>query len=214
MTESRDPLDLHLGLASDGPEAAVLRLLIELCAQVVGASEGSLLVVDDSEDPPRNLRFAMTVGSPTSESALVGQRVPLGQGLTGLAAVTREVQIGAPLYDGVQQARRAEATPGEIQSVIAAPMLAGDDLVGVITAVSFEPGKRFSGADASLYARAASVAGVLVDQRRQLERLGDRPGTGPVLAAAHRLLDLDDGARDEVVRLLDAVLALARSRAR
>jgi hypothetical protein len=35
-------------------------------------------------------------------SNMMGQRVPLGMGITGLAAVTREVQVGAPTYRDIQ----------------------------------------------------------------------------------------------------------------
>ena len=156
-------------------EAAVLRLLIELGAQVVGADEGSLLVLDAER---RDLVFVMTVGA--SESKLIGQRVPLGQGLTGLAAATGEVQIGAPTYHGVEQPAGGEP-PSPPQAVIAAPMLARGDLVGVITAVRFAPGKRFGPEDATLYGRIAAVAGVVVDQRRRLETV---EGVEPAVAAS------------------------------
>jgi hypothetical protein len=61
-------------------------------------------------------------------------------------------------------------------------MLARDDLVGVITAVSFESGRRFTPEHALLYGRAAAVAGLLLDQGRRLGARGDpappTPGRG------------------------------------
>ena len=171
--------------------------------------------------PPSS--FAMTVGSRDSERTLVGQRVPLGEGLTGLAAVTREVQIGSPLYDGVRQAERREGAEGGIESVIAAPMLAGDSLVGVITAVSFDPETQFGSEAATLYARAASVAGVLVDQRRQLDLLGAsiaatpsqvlaaRDAEGPrerINAAVQRLAESDPGRLEQLAQLLESLEAV------
>ncbi|MBX3227338.1 MAG: GAF domain-containing protein [Labilithrix sp.] len=154
MTQPSELLSL-LAIEPASAEERVLRVLIELGAQVVDAEEGSLLVHDTAKN---DLVFAMTVGGP---EVLIGQRLALGQGLTGLAAATREVQIGAPTFQGVVQEKGPEA-------VIAAPMLVGDDLIGVITAVSFAKGKRFSGRDGDLYARLAAVAGVVVDQRRHL----------------------------------------------
>lgn len=88
-------LDTYLGITRESPEEKVLTLLIELGAQVVGAQEGSLLVVDESS---QELVFAMTVGRGLAEKGLVGQRVPLGQGLVGLAAQTHQVEIGAPVF--------------------------------------------------------------------------------------------------------------------
>lgn len=144
-----------LAVAPSSTEEAVLKLLIQLGAQVVGAAEGSLLVYDKAQN---DLVFVMTVGG---SQQLIGQRVPMSKGLTGLAAATREVQIGAPTFTGVQQAAGPEA-------VIAAPMLINDDLVGVITAVTFEKGKRFSANDGDLYGRLATVAGVVVEQRQRI----------------------------------------------
>ncbi|MFO0742300.1 MAG: GAF domain-containing protein [Labilithrix sp.] len=155
MTQAADLLAL-LAIEPASAEERVLRVLIELGAQVVDASEGSLLVYDPAKN---DLVFAMTVGGP---SILIGQRLALGQGLTGLAAATREVQIGAPTFQGVQQVSKGP------EAVIAAPMLVGDELIGVITAVSFVSGKRFTGRDGDLYGRLAAVAGVVVDQRRRL----------------------------------------------
>ena len=89
------------------------------------------------------------------------------------------MQIGAPLYDGIQQAERGEDPTGNPRSVIAAPMLIGDTLVGVITAVSFEANKRFSSSDAQLLARAASVAGIVVDQHNRLDALESKQAVEP-----------------------------------
>ena len=58
-------------------------------------AQGSLLVLDEKK---KELVFAMTIGSRSSEMTLIGQRVPLGKGITGLAAQMREVQIGAPTF--------------------------------------------------------------------------------------------------------------------
>jgi hypothetical protein len=208
----------YFDLDAESPELQVMRLLVELSGQVVGAEEGSLLVVDHTQDPPRELIFAMTVGSRQSEETLSGQRVPLGEGLAGIAAVTHEVQIGAPLFDGVQQAQRGEAPPGQPTAVIAAPMLIDDRLVGVITAVSFEAGKRFTSQHAELYARAASVAGVVVDQRRRIDALesqavggeearrpsGDDPIARQILDTAGRLIDCNPDRLRELSRLLSS----------
>jgi GAF domain-containing protein len=160
-----DLLSTYFAIAPGSNEAAVLRLLVSLGMRVADADEGSLLVLDETAG---DLVFAMTVGDAASEQKLLGQRVPLGTGLTGLAAATREVQIGAPTYKGIEQAAQHAKTDGPT-AVIAAPMLVGDDLIGVITAVSFREGRRFTSRDGDLYAEVASIAGVLVQQRRQLQ---------------------------------------------
>lgn len=160
------PLSRYLGVFAHTPEERVLRLLVQLGVDIVNADEGSLLVLDEER---RELVFAMTIGSSGSEAALIGQRVPIGKGVTGLAALSLEVQIGAPVFKDVLQAYHAPQDGPA--SVIAAPMLAHDTLVGVLTAVSFRSELRFGGRDAKIYAAFGSIAGIIIEQRRRLARL-------------------------------------------
>ncbi len=159
-------LSTYLGIAQESPEEKVLQLLIELGAQFVGVHEGSLLVVDEATG---ELVFAMSVGREGLGQALVGQKVPMGQGLVGLAAQTHQVQIGAPTFHLAQEQIMPEKE--EPKAEIVAPLLVNDNLIGVITAVTFKEDKRFSSADALLYARIASVIAIVIDQRRRLAAL-------------------------------------------
>jgi GAF domain-containing protein len=193
MAHKKTELETYLGVSYRSPEEGVLKLLIELGAQFVGAQEGSLLVLDEKHG---ELVFAMTVGAGPSEEQLIGQRVPLGRGITGLAAQTREVQIGAPTLHTRQ--RR------EPRSVLAAPMLIGDRLVGVITAVSFDPRKRFSGADATFYGRIATVAAVVVEQRRRLAAIEALQQGGPAPKAAGEEDRLDSQIVESVQRIVQS----------
>ena len=210
-------LETYLAIAPRSPEQQVLRLLIELGIQVVEASEGSLLVLDPAS---QELVFAMTCGSSESERSLQGQRVPLGRGLTGLAAATREVQIGAPTFRDVKQS--IERRGSEPEAVIAAPMLVNDELVGVITAVSYAPGKRFVGRDAELYARIAAVAGLVVQQRQQLDaaralssgQSESAPGAGrerSIAEAVARIARLRPGALAHLASVLSGIEGLIGS---
>jgi hypothetical protein len=140
---------------------AALRLLIATGLAHVGAAEGSFLVHDaDAGD----LCFVMTVGNDETEAILLGQRVPVGAGITGLAAERREVQIGTPTYTALVH---GAAGP---EAVLAAPVLANGVLLGVMTAVSFEAGRRFDVAAAQSFGAMAVLAGVLIDLGQQLAR--------------------------------------------
>lgn len=208
-------LSTYLGVAPKSPEAGVLRLLIELAAQFVGAEEGSLLVYDKATE---ELVFAMTIGGEASERALVGQRVPVGKGITGLAAMTGEVQIGAPTFKDVRQSERRDASGPT--AVLAAPMLVTGDLVGVITAVSFRADAAFTAGHADLYGRIAAVAGVVVEQRRRIDALeairggGVPAGEGAarerrIVEAVTRLVGGDSERTEKVAALMEAIAAVA-----
>jgi len=150
----------------------MLRFLLETALEAVSGDEGSLLVLDREAS---ELRFAMTAGNKESEQKLLGQRVPLGKGITGLAAATHEVQVGAPTYRDVEQTEGRSHDP---EAVVAAPMLLDDELLGVVTVVSFAAGRRFDSSVARLVGRLAALAAVLVSQHREISGLRARVGLG------------------------------------
>ncbi len=145
---------------------------------------------------------------------LIGQRFPIGTGLTGLAAASGEVQIGAPRYKDVKQSE----TIGDIQAVIAAPMKLGDKLIGVITAISTKEDKRFTMEDGQLYACLATVAALVVHQAehiRALESTAAEPSTlaadpaqQEVMERISRLLQRDPMVVRQVATMLGAIEAM------
>jgi GAF domain-containing protein len=209
---SEELLEEYLGLLQATPEAAALRQIVELGIEVIGADEGSLLVMDADVG---DLRFAMTVGE--SEKTLLGQRVHIGSGITGLAAATRQVQVGAPVYKDIEQTERLSEGP---ESVIAAPMLLGEVVVGVMTAVTFKKGRIFNSAEAILYARFARLAALLVEQTRRLKirDTGSAPSRAlggvarleqQLLARLQRIIAAQPSALGPLDRIIEAVEELA-----
>lgn len=158
-----------MGSASEDRHIDALRIVLEMGIHSVDVEEGSLLIHDTLT---QDLVFLMTGGDMLSESTLKGQRVRIGEGLTGLAAKTGAVQVGAPVLKTVSQpAHHQYKAPTQI---IAAPMFAADAVIGVLTAASYVPERRFSKDEAVLFERMASLAGLIVAQRRQ-SRSGDEP---------------------------------------
>lgn len=196
MTAPRSPL-AYFGIEPESRDARILRLVVQTVVQGVDADEGSLLV---AEPEAGDLYFAMTIGDAESEKTLLGQRVPMGQGLTGLAAATQEVQIGSPTFSDVKQTDRKSTGP---EAVLAAPLVTGDRLIGVVTAVSFREGKRFTARDATFAGQLATIAAVLVDQTM---RLAGAPGE-PARAALDQQVDSIAAHHPEALPQLAAMLA-------
>ena len=147
--------------------------------------------------------------------------MPFGQGLAGLAAETGEVQIGAPRYKDVEQ---SESMSG-IKAVIAAPMMLGDRLIGVITAVSNDDDKRFTMEDAQLYACLGTIAALVVNQALLLRATSEGAETTQpdpaaladplereVTARVARLLQRDSGTIRQLAKMLEAVEAMLAGR--
>lgn len=154
---SDELLERYYGLLPGGRLGLAVRSALEAAVATVGAEEGSLLAHDEAAD---DLVFVMTVGNAEAERTLLAQRVPLGQGITGLAAAKGEVQVGAPIFKDVKQTERQSAGP---EAVLAAPLLVGEELLGVITAVSFVHGRRFGSREAELFERTAQVIAALIE---------------------------------------------------
>jgi GAF domain-containing protein len=170
--------------------------------QIIDADEGSLLLLDDTTE---DLRFAMNVGN--DKSLLIGQRVPVGKGVTGLAAATRTVQIGAPIYRDIEHTERMDGTAPD--AVIAAPMQVGDRLIGVITGVSFRKGHRFDSQAGRVFGGFAAIAGVIVDQEQRLAALTqgqETIGTGEAEIATR--LAVLRRQRPEVIEDVIAIIRL------
>jgi GAF domain-containing protein len=210
-------LSRAIGLAGVGLETQALRRLLTLAVETIKAQEGSLLIWDEEIN---ELRFVATVGNEASETALKGQRVPLGKGVTGLAAVTREVQVGAPTYRDIQQTERLAGGP---EAVVAAPLLIDDRLLGVMTGVTFRPAQRFGREEAAAYGQFAAIMAVLLEQGRRLLAMAQlESGTGEtpssitlqreIVERLARIIGSNADALGIVARLCEAIEALVEVR--
>jgi GAF domain-containing protein len=187
---------LSMGLSLGDDE--LLKLIMEIGVGMMRADEGSLLLLDRERE---ELEFMMTIGPAESSNMLKGQRFSMHQGITGLAASTGEPQTGSPTYHGVKMQERGVGQRQEPTAVLAAPMLAEEEVVGVITAVSFIEGRTFSPADVELYCKFSNLCGNVIRQRLREEAvrqilLGEEgkatvPGDIKGLLAAHSLAPAD-----------------------
>lgn len=169
-------------LAFQSPERVLrtIELLITIAQRTLVADEGSILLVTPDK---RELQFAAVVGAPTN--TLVGKRLPIGFGITGMAALTQSVQIGsraAGEMEGVDG-------DGEPQSIIATPLIADDELIGVMTLVRTTTDSRFSTKDAELYAMLGAIAATVIQQQHLLGQSADSPPLSNVESDKRKLMD-------------------------
>ena len=139
-----------------------LKTLVRLGLTAIGANQGALLVMDEGR---KVLRFAFLVSRNGLErhgrafDRLVGQEVPLGEGITGLAASERKAQYARIADNG--KFHRVSGD-GEPSAVLAVPMLCEGGLYGAMTAISFDRDRAFAEEDAQLYGQYADVAAHVV----------------------------------------------------
>lgn len=134
----------------------VIRCLVELSLELMNATQGAFLSADDAS---KMLRFdVVAVKHGTADALkrisekLIGGIVAYGEGLTGKAASTRTVQFSTRSSDDSFSHVRGD---GEPNAVLAVPVIRGDRLFGVLTAVCFDRELSFSDEAARQYQLAA-----------------------------------------------------------
>ena len=137
--------------------------VLQMALELANATQGAFLEANPTESL---LRFSVvSVRQGTAESLktvserLIGETVAYGQGVTGLAAVTRKPQFSARSSGGDLSHVGGDGTPN---AVLAVPVLEADRLLGVLTAVCFDRELKFSSDAVRPYALAATaVASIL-----------------------------------------------------
>lgn len=180
-----------LGLQDDTSTQFILEQLIQIGLKMLNASQGSLLV---AEPDKKTLRFAMVASKSGLSNIqrlfaqLVGKTVPIGEGITGMAALTHDIQTSTRASGGAKFYHvRGDGSPN---AVLAAPMLIGEHLIGVITAVRFDRGKPFTADECKTYGMFANIAAVVVDQQQRLSALAHAPMAAAAGSRVRRECDL------------------------
>ena len=156
-----DKILLDVGIQNPENVKQAFELLIQLGVKLLDADEGSLLVYRKEQ---KDLQFVSTLGG-AAPKLLVGKTVPVGEGITGMAAMSREIQTSTR----ASGSRFFEVPDdGKPNSVIAAPILLDDELIGVITAVSFDLEKSFSTVDCQKFAIVAELGAIVLRQEQQI----------------------------------------------
>ena len=144
------------------PEAELTELLSKVLGnalQTIGASDGSLMVLDEDSN---ELVFVIIRGEAVNKR-LAWQRLPPGEGIAGWVAKNRRATI---VNDAQADDRFYPAMDRDLgfntQSVLAAPIIGGGRVLGVIEMLNKMGGKVFSGGDQTLLTLMCRFSGELL----------------------------------------------------
>ncbi len=132
----------------------LLKIILEMLQNVLGADEGSIMLLDES----RKLRIAASHSIDGEEARLV--RLEIGDRVAGLVAKEKHGRLfvgGLEKYDEF----KGIASKAGIHSSIVCPLLCQDRLLGVLTLNKTGKGENFTLADlqsASVFASQAALA--------------------------------------------------------
>ena len=145
--------------AQDEPLALLDRTLYSALT-VLDAADGSILLLDRETD---ELVFVVVHGE--VRQALRGHRIPANAGIAGWVASNKEPQIvnnvraDQRFYDAID-----EAFQFMTHSMLCAPMISRDRVLGVMEVLNKFDQRAFTAADADLLSTLASIAAAVIDR--------------------------------------------------
>lgn len=119
----------------------LLSQVLDSAIRAIGAKDGSLLVPDEETG---ELMFVLVQGQSTKDN-LIGRRLPAGRGIAGWVAQNRR---GTTVNNVPADERFYPELDVELDyrttSLMAAPLLGGNRLLGVVEVINKQDGKLFS----------------------------------------------------------------------
>jgi PAS domain S-box-containing protein len=156
--EQQALLDTMQDLSGDLELERLLGRVLERAVSLLGVTGGELATFDESR---QDLQI---VASHNLETNAMGTRMALGEGAMGRVALTHEPLI-IPRYQE-WEGHSAKYERGSIQSVMAAPLLIGNRLVGAIASVHSDASRQFGPEDLRLLQLFAPQAAVAIENAR------------------------------------------------
>jgi GAF domain-containing protein len=146
----------------------LLQSIVDAAAQIFGAAAASIALVDETR---QQLVFKVAHGQ--GKDTIVGMSIPLDQGLAGYVVMTgqpislRDVQRDARFNQSF-----ASSTGYVPRSILATPLLFGDEVIGVMEVLDKINAPAFGMQDMDLLGLFARQAAIAIHQFQQYDRLG------------------------------------------
>jgi GAF domain-containing protein len=150
-----------------GPAAyrALLDGIVQAARRLFNAGAASILILDHDTDE--------LVFEAAGEADLIGVRMPSHKGIAGWVAMTGEpIAVGDVRRDPRWASDFAESTGYVPKSIMAAPLLVGEDVEGVIEVLDKTSAATFGLDDMDLLGLFARPAAIAVEQARTVAAIG------------------------------------------
>jgi signal transduction histidine kinase len=159
--------DVARSLSSELNLEPLLQMILATAVQVVGASAGSLLLLDLETD-----ELVFKVIEKGGGVALEGTRMPADKGIAGWVVTHRQPLI----VDDVNRDDRyyrdiAQGYDFTTTSLLCVPMIAKGQVIGVLQMLNKDPGKYFTMADQEILTTFSAQSGVAIENARLYQSL-------------------------------------------
>jgi PAS domain S-box-containing protein len=156
--EQKAILETMRDLSGELELSKLLQGVLERAVKLLDVAGGELSTYDESRED------LVIVASHNMHKDSVGSRMAIGEGAMGHVAETHEPLI-IPRYQEWER-RSSKYAQSSIQTVLAAPLLIGSRLVGVIAAVHSDPKREFGQEDLRLLELFAPQAAIAIENAR------------------------------------------------
>lgn len=147
----------------------LLQSIVNAAARIFGAKAAGLMLVDESD---QTLTFRVEFGN--AEQNLVGVKIPLDKGIAGYVVMTGQaIAVSNVRQDARFNLDFAESTGYVPDSILAAPLLLGDRVIGVLEVLDKIKAASFGLQDMELMGLFAEQAALAIRQSQQLDMIGD-----------------------------------------
>jgi len=154
-------------LAAPVTHVRLIEMIVDTAARVIGARAAALFLIDHEAS---ELIFEVATGAKAEEVKQF--RVPLGEGIAGLVAVTGQpMAISNVEQDPRHASHIAESVGYMPQSILCVPLQYNGEVIGVFELLDREDGASFSPADIELLDQFAGQAAVAIEQSRTFRNL-------------------------------------------
>lgn len=184
---------------------SLLQSTVEVARAIFNARAASIFLLDGERD---ELVFEAVAGE--GSATLLGQRFPSSTGVAGWVLVTRQPLVVDDLAADTRFSREAAESTGYVPtSLMAVPLLADEEALGVLEVLDRPSDRPFRLAEMDLLGLFAGQAAIALDlllRARRAKAAVAGAGELAVLARVAARLDAAGvGARDSAVQLLDAL---------
>lgn len=146
----------------------VYRLVVQRLNTYFNVEAGSLLLMDEVTG---DLHFVMTIEG--GEAKLAGVRVPMGQGVVGVVANSRQWEIVHDAQNDPRFYRKISEDLGFVtKSILCVPMIAQGHVIGVIELLNKLDGE-FTPDEAERLMRMAAFIGVAIENARLFQQVAN-----------------------------------------
>ena len=145
----------------------VLEAIMRSVAQLLGPQNWSLLLMDRER---QELYFEIVVGD--AADAIKTMRLPVGEGIAGWVALHRQpLAVPCVADDPRFCGRMDQASKVQTQSILAAPLVFANEVLGVIELVALGDERRFAPDDLAQLMPFADFAAIAIENARAYERI-------------------------------------------